>query len=87
MPISEDFHCTGYDAIHAHIMFSIVMFNLHILFKSGYGRRFCEKSLSVKLAPGFEKTYIIVYYENYFGIFDIKEYTELITSEQVFTPP
>jgi len=34
-----------------------------------------------------KKTYIIVYYENYFGIFDIKEYTELITSEQVFTPP
>lgn len=85
--ILEDFHCTKYNAIRAHIMFSVVMFDLHILFKSKYGRRFCEKSLSAKRAPGFEPTHVIVYYENFFGIFDIKEYTELITSEQDFAPP
>ena len=59
------------------------MFNLHILFKSKYGRRFREKSIAAKRAPGFEPAYVIVYYEDFFGIFDIKEYTDILTSGQV----
>ena len=78
----EDFHCTKFNAIRAHIMFVAVMFNLHILFKSKYGRRFREKSIAAKRAPGFEPPYVIVYYGDYFGIFDIKEYTNLLTTDQ-----
>jgi hypothetical protein len=77
--VLEDFHCTKFNAIRAHIMFSIVMFNLHILFKSKYGRRFKEKSLAAKRAPGFQPSYVIVYCDNYFGIFDIQEYTEILS--------
>jgi hypothetical protein len=77
--ILEDFHCTDFNAIRAHIFFSIVMFNLHILFKSKYGRRFTEKTIAAKRAPGFQKLYVVVYTEDSFGIFDIKEYTQLIT--------
>ncbi len=61
-------------------MFSIVMFNLHILFKSKYGRRFREKSIAAKRAPGFEPAWVIVYWDDYFGIFDIKEYTKILTT-------
>ncbi len=85
--IFEDFHCTKFNAIRAHIMFSVVMFNLHILFKSKYGRRFREKSIAAKRAPGFEPAYVIVYFDNYFGMFDIKEYTDIITYGQVKMPP
>jgi len=76
----EDFHCTKFNAIRAHIMFAVVMFNLHILFKSKYGRRFTEKTVAAKKAPGFQPTKVIVYCEDSFGIFDIQEYTELVTS-------
>jgi hypothetical protein len=76
----EDFHCTKFNAIRAHIMFSVVMFNLHILFQSKYGRRYKEKSIAVKRAPGFEPPYVIVYCDNSFGIFDIKEYTKILTT-------
>jgi len=76
----EDFHCTKFNAIRAHIMYAVVMFNLHILFKSKYGRRFTEKTIAAKRAPGFQPPKVIVYYENYFGIFDIQEYTELVAS-------
>ena len=72
----EDFHCTKFNAIRAHIMFPVVMFNLHILFKSKYGRRFTEKTVAAKKAPGFQPTNL----EDSFGIFDIQEYTELLTS-------
>jgi hypothetical protein len=85
--ILEDFHCTKFNAIRAHIMFSVVMFNLHILFKSKYGRRFREKSIAAKRAPGFQPPCVIVYYDNCFGIFDIKEYTDLLTSDQNRAPP
>ena len=68
-------------------MFSVAVFNLHILFKSKYGRRFREKSIAAKRAPGFEPSCVIVYYENYFGIFDIREYTDIITSDQTLVPP
>lgn len=78
----EDFHCTKFNAIRAHIMFTTVMFNLHILFKSKYGRRFREKSIAAKRAPGFEPAYVIVYYGDYFGIFHIKEYTNLLMPDQ-----
>lgn len=74
----EDFHCTKFNAIRAHIMYAVVMFNLHILFKSKYGRRFAEKTIAAKRAPGFQPPKVIVYYGNYFGIFDIHEYTELV---------
>ena len=83
----EDFHCTKINAIRAHIIFSIVLFNLHILFKSKYGRRFTEKSIAAKRAPGFQTLYVIVYFEDCFGIFDIKEYTELITAIPESQPP
>jgi len=83
----EEFHCTKFNAIRAHIMYSVIMFNLHILFKSKYGRRFREKSIAAKRAPGFQVPYVIVYWENYFGIFDINEYTALLTSEQLRVPP
>jgi len=76
----EDFHCTKFNAIRAHIMYAVVMFNLHILFKSKYGRRFTEKTIAAKRAPGFQPPKVIVYYDNCFGIFDIQEYTELVTS-------
>jgi len=85
--ILEDLHCTKFSAIRAHIMFSVVMFNLHILFKSKYGRRFREKSIGAKRAPGFEPPYVIAYYDDYFGIFDIKEYTDILTSSQILVPP
>lgn len=85
--ILEDFHCAKFNAIRAHIMFSVVMFNLHILFKSKYGRRFREKSIAAKRAPGFEPACVIVYCDNYFGIFDVKEYTEILTSSQILSPP
>jgi hypothetical protein len=85
--ILEDLHCTKFNAIRAHIMFSVIMFNLHILFKSKYGRRFREKSIAAKRAPAFQPLYVIVYYENFFGIFEIKEYTELLTSSQGRAPP
>jgi hypothetical protein len=52
---------------------------LHILFKSKYGRRFTEKTVAAKKAPGFQPTKVIVYCEDSFGIFDIQEYTELVT--------
>jgi len=78
--IFEDVHCTKFNAIRAHIMFSVIMFNLHILFKSKYGRRFTEKSIAVKKAPGFVPSYVIVYWGDYFGIFDIKEYTEILSA-------
>lgn len=78
--IFEDFHCAKFNAIRAHIMFSVIMFNLHILFKSKYGRRFAEKSIAAKRAPGFEPAFVIVYCEDYFGIFDIKEYTKILTT-------
>jgi len=61
-------------------MYSVVLFNLHILFKSKYGRRFTEKSIAAKRAPGFEPTSVIVYCDDYFGIYDIKEYTEILTT-------
>ena len=83
----EDFHCTKFNAIRAHIMFVAVMFNLHILFKSKYGRRFREKSLAAKRAPGFEPSCVIVYYDNYFGIFDIKEFVDILTSDKNPAPP
>jgi hypothetical protein len=82
----EDFHCTKFNAIRAHIMYAVVMFNLHILFKSKYGRRFSEKSIAAKRAPGFQPLYVIVYYEDYFGIFDIQEYTELLTTSGLPPP-
>lgn len=78
--ILEDFHCAKFNAIRAHIMYSVVLFNLHILFKSKYGRRFTEKSIAAKRAPGFEPTSVIVYCDDYFGIYDIKEYTEILTT-------
>jgi len=77
--ILEDFHCAKFNAVRAHIMFSVVMFNLHILFKSKYGRRFREKSIAAKRAPGFEPSWVIVYSGDYFGLFDIKEYTNILT--------
>jgi hypothetical protein len=85
--VLEDFHCAKFNAIRAHIMFSVVMFNLHILFKSKYGRRFREKSIAAKRAPGFEPACVIVYCDNYFGIFDVKEYTDILTSGQIPAPP
>ena len=77
--ILEDFHCKKYTAIRAHIIFSIIMFNLHILFKSKYGRRFKEKSLAAKRAPGFQPSYVIVYAQEYFSIYDIHEYAAIIS--------
>ena len=85
--ILEDLHCTKFNATRAHIMFSVVMFNLHILFKSKYGRRFREKSIAAKRAPGFQPPSVIVYCGDYFGIFDIKEYTEILRSDQAKIPP
>ena len=85
--ILEDFHCARFNAVRAHIMFSVVMFNLHILFKSKYGRRFREKSIAAKRAPGFEPACVIVYCDNYFGIFDVKEYTKILTSDHIPAPP
>jgi hypothetical protein len=76
----EDFHCPKFNAIRAHIMYAVVMFNLHILFKSKYGRRFTEKTIAAKRAPGFQPPKVIVYCEKHFAIFDIQEYTELVTS-------
>ena len=76
----EDVHCTKFNAIRAHIMFSVIMFNLHILFKSKYGRRFTEKSIAAKKAPGFVPSHVIVYWGDYFGIFDIKEYTKILSA-------
>jgi hypothetical protein len=78
--IFEDFHCAKFNAIRAHIMFSIVMFNLHILFKSRHGKRFREKSIAAKRAPGFEPNWVIVYSGDCFGLFDIKEYTKILTT-------
>ncbi|WDN87425.1 hypothetical protein BuS5_00393 [Desulfosarcina sp. BuS5] len=66
--IFEDFHCAKFNAIRAHIIFSVVMFNLHILFKFKYGRRFSEKSIAAKRAPGFEPARVIVYCDDYFAI-------------------
>ncbi len=82
----EDFHCTKFNAIRAHIMLSVVMFNLHILFKSKYGRRFSEKSIAAKRAPGFEPAHVIVYCGDYFGIFDIKEYTNILSVDKKAPP-
>ncbi len=76
----EDFHCTRFNAIRAHIIYAVVMFNLHILFKSKYGRRFTEKTIAAKRAPGFQPAKVIVYSGDYFGIFDIDEYTDILTS-------
>lgn len=84
--ILEDVHCTKFNAIRAHIMFSVIMFNLHILFKSKYGRRFTEKSIAAKRAPGFEPSYVIVYCGDHFGIFDIKEYTEILSASNKEPP-
>jgi hypothetical protein len=50
------------------------------LFKSKYGRRFSEKSIAAKRAPGFVPANVIVYCGDYFGIFDIKEYTNLLSA-------
>ena len=85
--ILEDFYCAKFNAVRAHIMFFVVMFNLHILFKSKYGRRFREKSIAAKRAPGFEPACVIVYCDNYFGIFDVKEYTKILTSDHIPAPP
>ena len=82
----EDFHCTKFNAIRAHIMLLVVMFNLHILFKSKYGRRFSEKSIAAKRAPGFEPAHVIVYCGDYFGIFDIKEYTNILSAGKKASP-
>ena len=82
----EDAHCTRFNAIRAHIMFSVVMFNLHILFKSKYGRRFTEKSIVAKKAPGFVPSCVIVYCGDCFGIFDIKEYTEILSTNNKAPP-
>jgi hypothetical protein len=82
----EDVHCTKFNAIRAHIMFSVIMFNLHILFKSKYGRRFTEKSIAAKKAPGFVPSCVIVYCGDYFGIFDIKEYTEILSTNNKAPP-
>ncbi len=84
--IFEDFHCAKFNAIRAHIMLSVVMFNLHILFKSKYGRRFSEKSIAAKRAPGFEPAHVIVYCGDYFGIFDIKEYTNILSVDNKAPP-
>jgi hypothetical protein len=62
------------------------MFNLHILFKSKYGRRFSEKSIAAKRAPGFEPAHVIVYCGDYFGIFDIKEYTNILSVDNKAPP-
>jgi hypothetical protein len=85
--VLEDFYCTNFNAIRAHIMFSVVMFNLHILFKSKHGRRFREKSIAAKRLPGFEPSNVIVYFDKYFGIFSIKEYTEILTFDYAEPPP
>jgi len=82
----EDVHCTKFNAIRAHIMFSVIMFNLHILFKSKYGRRFTEKSIAAKKAPGFVPSSVIVYCGDYFGIFDIKEYTDILSTNNKAPP-
>jgi len=84
--ILEDFHCTKFNAIRAHILYSVVMFNLHILFISKYGRRFREKSIAAKRAPAFQPLYVVVYYQNYFGIFDINEYTALLRANLLPAP-
>ncbi len=85
--ILEDFHCTKFNAVRAHILYSVVMFNLHILFISKYGRRFREKSIAAKKAPAFQPLYVVVYFQNYFGIFDINEYTALLTANHKPAPP
>jgi len=82
----EEFHCSKFNAIRAHIFFSIIMFNLHILFISKYGRRFREKSIAAKRAPGFQTSYVIAYWEQFFGIFDIHEYTALLTANLIPAP-
>jgi hypothetical protein len=84
--VLEDFHCTKYNAIRAHVLICVVMFNLHVLFMSKYGRRFCEKTIAAKRAPAFEPAYVIVYVEEYFGVFEIKEYSEILGSVE-FKPP
>lgn len=84
--ILEDFHCTKFNAVRAHILYSVVMFNLHILFISKYGRRFREKSIAAKKAPAFQPLYVVVYFQNYFGIFDINEYTALLTANHKPAP-
>jgi len=68
-------------------MSATVMFNMHILFKSKYGRRFREKSLAAKRAPGFLPAYVIVYIGNSFGIFSISEFTEIIITGPNKIPP
>ncbi|MGA1871758.1 MAG: transposase, partial [bacterium] len=85
--ILDQVHCTKFNAIRAHIFFSIALFNLHILFKSKYGRRFREKSIAAKRTPGFQKSYVIVYWQDYFGIFKIEEYTQLLMGKQLSQPP
>jgi len=50
------------------------------LSKSKYDRRFSEKSIAAKRAPGFEPARVIVYCDDYFGIFDIKEYTDMLSA-------
>ena len=84
--IFEDVHCPKFNAVRAHIMLSVIMFNLHILFKSKYGRRFTEKSIAAKKVPGFVSPYVIVYWGDYFGIFDIKEYTEILSADKKEPP-
>jgi hypothetical protein len=79
--ILEDFHCANFNAIRAHILFSNVMFNLHLLFQSKHGRRFTEKLIAAKRAPGFQPACDVVYWDHYFGIFDIKEYSKILTTK------
>jgi hypothetical protein len=67
-------------------MFSIVIFNLHILFKSKYGRRFRKKSISTKKAPVFELPYFIVYSGDYFGTIYIKEHISTLTGGKKAPP-
>lgn len=85
--ILEDFHCTDFNAIRAHIFFCALLFNMHILFKSKYGRRFTEKTVATKKAPGFQKSNVVVYYKDFFGIFDIQEFIKLVTTTEPSQPP
>lgn len=75
----SDFPSGDINAIRAHLVIALISFNLHLLFRSKYGRRFVEKELVARRVPAAQKHYVIVYVEDMFGIFTIQEFTYLTT--------
>lgn len=64
--------------IRAHFLFTIIAFNLALLFKSKWGRRYTSMSMATLREEVLMALRVVVYVGHTFGTFTIEEYTQLL---------